>query len=428
MISLNNFNYLFIQSINQNVEEDNLVYNLLYFSYIFFFGTLFLTNDFFLPYQIFLFFAIPLSIMPIYISLYRNVAGTRQFKFELSLINPLKTLSVFRSHIFICACIFATVISFSSWLYPAPSAGWFLDFFKYLISILFFLAITSRIAGRSSRSMEIICAILCLIAAVNAALNVYAYFSSLPNLESFSVIRFSPSFGRAADHFPTTSALTYALFFGISCCLAIQRNSIISRIIASICGLIFLSALILTQSRGPLVASLISLIIIAFFSTPRLRETLVILIGLIASGFLLLPNVGISALQRGENARFEVWGKFLSLAILRPILGYGERIEFQVAIRNAEIIGHAHNIFISALVRGGIAACLSLIATIALALKYTTYYAKINFNFIPLCGIIIISISGMVDFDLIVFLSDWQWPSMWLVIGLAVSTEVSVRF
>lgn len=155
---------------------------------------------------------------------------------------------------------------------------------------------------------------------------------------------------------------------------------------------------------------------------------MVILIGLIASGFLLLPNVGISALQRGENARFEVWGKFLSLAILRPILGYGERIEFQVAIRNAEIIGHAHNIFISALVRGGIAACLSLIATIALALKYTTYYAKINFNFIPLCGIIIISISGMVDFDLIVFLSDWQWPSMWLVIGLAVSTEVSVRF
>ena len=406
----NKLNYSLIKLKDLNTEEDNLVYNLLYLSYICFFGTLFLTNNFFLPYQIFLFVVIPLSIIPIYIITYRNVAGARRVKFELSFINPFKTLSVFRSHIFICLSIYATVISFSSWLYPSPSVGWFLDFLKYLISILFFLAVTARIAGKSSRSMEILCAILCLIVTINAALNIYAYFLSLPKLENFSVIRLSPSFGRAPDHFPTTSALTYALFFGISCCLAIQSKAIITRIITSICGLMLLSALILTQSRGPLVASLISLITIAFFSSPRLRAMLIALIGGIISGFLLLPNIGISALQRGENARFEVWQKFLSLALLRPILGYGEKIEFHVEIRNAEIIGHAHNLYLSAFVRGGIVACLSLITVIALSIKYSINYSKFYANQIPLCASIIIAISGLVDFDLIIFLADWQWP------------------
>ena len=424
---LNKLNYSLIKLNDLNTEEDNLVYNLLYLSYICFFGTLFLTNDFFLPYQIFLFVVIPLSIIPIYIVTYRNVAGARRVKFELSFINPLKTLSVFRSHIFICTCIFATVISFSSWLYPAPSVGWFLDFLRYLISILFFLAISSRITGCSSRSMEILCAILCLIISINAALNIYAYFLSLPKLESFSVIRLAPSFGRAPDHFPTTSALTYALFFGISCCLAIQSKPIITRIITSICGLMLLSALVLTQSRGPLVASLISLIVIAFSSTPRLRETLIVLVGVIVSGFLLLPNIGMSALQRGENARFEVWSKFLSLALLRPILGYGEKIEFHVEIRNTEIIGHAHNLYLSAFIRGGIFACAFLIASIALSIKYSIKYANYCSNKIPLCAIITIAISGLVDFDLIVFLTDWQWPSLWFPMGLIMASEQKIK-
>jgi O-antigen ligase len=154
---------------------------------------------------------------------------------------------------------------------------------------------------------------------------------------------------------------------------------------------------------------------------------LIILIGGVVSGFLLLPNIGLSALQRGENARLEVWSKFLSLALLRPIFGYGEKIEFHVEIRNAEIIGHAHNLYLSAFTRGGIFACAFLIAAITLSIKYSLKYAKVYVNKIPLCAVTTIAISGIVDFDLIVFLTDWQWPSFWFPMGLIMAAEQKIK-
>ena len=424
MTYFNKLNYSLIKLNDLNTEEDNLVYNLLYLSYICFFGALFLTNDFFRPYQIFLFVVIPLSIIPIYIDFYRNVAGARRIKFDLSLINPLKTFAVFRSSIFVFACVYGAAISISSIMYPSPSIGWFLDISKYLASILFFLAISSRLTNQSKRDMEILCALICLIVTINAAFNIYLYFIHMPNIYDFTEIRFTPSLGRAPDRYPTTCALTYALFFGIASCLIIQNRTLVGRAIFLGSATVLLFATILTQSRGPLVASFLALTVISFFLSPKMRDIVILIIGLIVSGFLLIPKIGLHSLQRGENARFDVWKKFFALATSRPIFGYGERIEFHVEIINSEIIGHAHNIYLSALIRGGIIAFGALISTLILSLKYAIIYLKSDLNFIPFSAILTLAVAGCVDFDLIVFLSDWQWPSIWFVIALGISSEI----
>jgi hypothetical protein len=155
-----------------------------------------------------------------------------------------------------------------------------------------------------------------------------------------------------------------------------------------------------------------------------MRDIVILIIGLIISGFLLIPKIGLYALQRGENARFDVWKKFFALATLRPIFGYGERIEFHVEIINSEIIGHAHNIYLSSLIRGGIIAFIALISTLGLSIKYSIDYFKSDLNYIPFSAILTLAVAGCVDFDLIVFLSDWQWPSIWLVIALGISSEI----
>ena len=424
MTYFNKLNYSSIKLNDLNAEEDNLVYNLLYLSYLSFFGALFLTNDFFLPYQIFLFVVIPLSIIPIYIVTYRNIAGTWRVKFDLSLINPFKTLAVFKTKVFISACVYGVAISISSIIYPSPSIGWFLDISKYLVSILFFLAISSRLTNQSKREMEILCSLLCLIVTFNAAINIYLYFIHIHNIYDFTEIRFTPSLGRAPDRYPTTCALTYALFFGIASCLTIQNLTLLGRAIFFGSATVLLSAIILTQSRGPLVASFAALTVVSFFLSSKMRDIVILIIGLIISGFLLIPKIGLYALQRGENARFDVWKKFFALATLRPIFGYGERIEFHVEIINSEIIGHAHNIYLSSLIRGVIIAFGARISTLGLSLKYSIDYFKSDLNFIPFSVILTLAVAGCVDFDLIVFLSDWQWPSIWLVIALGISSEI----
>lgn len=424
---LTNLNNSVNKSDDLNSEGDNLIYKLLYLSYISFFSALLLTNKFFLAYEIFLIAVVPISMIPAYISTYRNVVGSRRFNLQLSFINPIKTLVVIRSHIFRCACLYAAAITFSSWLYPSPSVGWLLDLLKYFISILLFLAITARILGQSPKSMEIMCTILCVIVSINATINILTYFQALSKLGDFSIIRLTPSFGRVPDHYPTTSAFTYAIFFGISICLAIQSKQIITRIIISISSAILLAGIILTQSRGPLIAAILSLIIISFYLSSRLREILILTSGIIVSGFLLLPGIGVWAIQRGENGRLEVWHKFMSLALLRPFLGYGEKIEFHIALADGQIIGHAHNIYFNALLRGGVIACLALITITGFGLKYSIYFLKRTSSCIPMSSLLTLVIAGLVDFDLIIFLADWQWPSLWFIIGLLISSEVTIN-
>ena len=72
--------------------------------------------------------------------------------------------------------------------------------------------------------------------------------------------------------------------------------------------------------------------------------------------FLMTPKIGPAELERLDNHRLEVWARFIRLVGERPAFGYGERLELCVEISDGEILGHAHNIFISAFMRGGVLA------------------------------------------------------------------------
>lgn len=404
-------------------EEGNIVYKFLCINYVIFYMALFLTNEYFLAYKIFLFAIAPLSLIPLYVGFYPTENGSHKIFCKVSYVNPIRTFMVIKSNIFILASVYGLAITISSAIHPSFSYIWFIDIFKYLISILIFLSISYRISNSSPQSMEILCAVLCLIVSTNATINIFFYVLDLPSLDDWTKIRFFPRFGQSPDHYPTTSALTYAIFFSISSSILIQNKSYITRTITTIICIILLTVIILSQSRGPLIAILITLAIVSFFSSPKVRNSLLLINGLVLSIYCLLPTISTAAFQRGDNNRIDNWYKFLLLAIPRPIMGYGERIEFQVDLQNGQIVGHAHNIFISALIRGGTPACLSFIIIAILCLKYSLIFLKQTSNLIPFSAVLVLLVSGLVDFDLLIFLADWQWPSIWLVIALNITAE-----
>jgi len=143
--------------------------------------------------------------------------------------------------------------------------------------------------------------------------------------------------------------------------------------------------------------------------------------------FLMLPTIGSAAIERLDNHRIEVWQRFLQLAKERPILGYGERLEFFIEISDGANLGHALNIFISALMRGGFISVLCFVLAYAKSLLKTYEFARQFQNPIPLALILLIFSAGFVDFDQLFFLADWQWVSFWMPLGFAVACEMRLR-
>jgi O-antigen ligase len=387
-----------------------------------------MTNEFLLAYQSFIFVTVPLALMPIAFN------GTMQCgKLTLpgiifSWSNPIHTLCIVRSWVFFWTMTFGLILTLSSSINPYFSTTWTLNLIGYLISIALFILITARLSNDISDFYGSFFAVLSLAMSLNAVINIYLYIQDLPNLNSYVDFRLTPSFGVAPVNFPTVAGLTYATGLVGAGGVFVLEVSWRRKLIAIVSGLILFVSLCLTQSRGPLGGGLIALIIMFYVnSRSKLNHHLLALPLFLMLSFLLIPKVGALAITRADNHRFEIWRRFLDLALDRPIFGYGERLEVHLYISDGENLGHAHNIYISALLRSGVFGAISLLLSYILSIINTYRFTQICNNPIPLGMIILIVIAGLVDFDQLIFLADWQWISFWLPSGLAVATERRLR-
>jgi O-antigen ligase len=387
-----------------------------------------LTNDFFLAHHTFLFLTVPLALVPIEIDGGRKYGGLILPRIIPSWTNPIQTLSSAWSWVFLWTMIFGAVLVFSTAFSPSFSLAWLSALLGYLISIALFLLITARLSNQINDFYGSFITILSLIMSLNAAINIFDYFQALPDVSNYADVRLTPDFGVAPIHFPTVGAMTYATGLVAAGGLFAFESCWVRKLIAAGAALILFASISLTQSRGPLVGSLVALSVVFYFSVKNsLRQYLLAVPLFLMLSFLLQPKVGAFALARADNHRFEVWRKFLELALSRPVLGYGERLEIHLYISDGENLGHAHNIFLSSLARGGIFGAVSLLLSYVFSLIYGYKFARFYNNPTPLGLIIVVVIAGLVDFDQIIFLADWQWISFWWPIGLAIAAERRAR-
>jgi O-antigen ligase len=405
-----------------------MLIKLLYISYVVFFACLMLTNDFFLAYHSFLFVTVPLALVPIELDGEWNYGRLTLPRIIPSWSNPIQTISSAWSWVFLWTMMFGAFLIFSTAFIPNFSAAWLSALLSYLISIALFVLITARLANYITDFYGSFFTILSLIMSFNANVNIFDYMQALPSVDSFAEVRLTPDFGVAPIHFPTVAAMTYATGLVAAGGLFSLETCWVRKWIAGVSALVLFTSISLTQSRGPLIGSLVALSVVFYFSmTGAIRQYLLAAPLFLILSFLLIPKVGAFALARADNHRFEVWKRFLELALYRPVFGYGERLEVHLYISDGENLGHAHNIFLSALMRGGIFGVISLVFSYAFSVIYTYKFARFFNNSLPLGLITVILIAGLVDFDQIIFLADWQWVSFWMPLGLAVAVERRTR-
>jgi hypothetical protein len=398
--------------------------NLLFYNYVVFFVILFFHYNLVFAYNFFLYLVVPCALLPVECIANKNNKNYFIGLLKASLSGLRQTLEASYSFLFFLILTFCWLIVISTTFQPNFLIEWLFPILGYYFSVIIFILITARLANHYNNFINYFFILLPSIISINGLINLNHYLVSLSSLADITSYRFFPEIGIVPDHWPTTGAVTYAASLVIAVTMQVRTLNLYSRIILIISGSISYLLICLSQSRGPLIASVVSIFFSVLFTRlGKYKKIQMIITPLLVIAFLSIPLVGGYSILKGDNLRFEIWSRFIGLGMDRLFMGYGERLEFSIQLNNGDIIGHAHNIFISAFLRGGLGCACILIFTMLISLYKTLQYLLVTDNPVPFALILLIVISGIVDFDILVFLPNWQWLYFWLPIGLALGAS-----
>jgi|GEM_PF-1629779 len=141
-----------------------------------------------------------------------------------------------------------------------------------------------------------------------------------------------------------------------------------------------LAILLLTQSRGPLLA-----LVVAFFVGSLVARDfkMLIILTLIAAGIWILVSSGERffydlIITRGDSYRLEIFECVFKLIMEKMVFGHGMLMKFTCAMSNGTLISRTHNLFLAAWLYGGLTGLVLLVAFCIKALWYSSLYLVHN--------------------------------------------------
>lgn len=387
---------------------------------------MFFLDDFDLSNKFFIYLIIPIAILDFII-----LTGNPKLSGIIYTMNYSQFLIQFQkylsSKILIAAIFYLLSITLSSSFIPEPSLMWFKVIGLYsALPIMIFMIITMHLSLRINDFIYKLYLFLVPISALNAFINIYLYLYSLPSFESFKVNRMEPIFGLGIGYGATTSALTYSLFFIAALNLLSRVKGLMFFIIVS-SAITLLMATLLTNSRGPLIALVITTIFYFIFNKDSSKRILFAIFTVLFM-FFMIPQVRNQIINRGGTYRTEIWYKFISLASERFLFGYGEALKFSVIFGVGEKAVHGHNMLLNSLLHGGVIGLASMTYIFVGGLYNNFRFYLVTNNGIPFFLLLTIFLSGLIDYDLLVFPASWEWSTFWLPIALTAGGELITQY
>lgn len=306
------------------------------------------------------------------------------------------------------------------------------NIFLQLVPLLAYLVVINRLGVDFKNFSLWFVGILTVFAAISALLSLMFYATHIHTLNDILVTRMEIiPIGVATGTLTTHFGLIFSLFSIGALVILIESKSPPVKIFFVYLFVILFTAMLLAQSRGALLAFLVTLGIYFLASWRRLSTR-----GLVMAFFLTAALVGVTGfvmwpggrLGDDNGPRFAVWRQALELAGNNLSAGYGERDFFVPILGYSDaMIYHGHNIFINALLRAGTVGLVCMLAFILIGL-YQSLKVKRNFNDgLPLCLLLILTIAGLFDYDVVVRSKGWEWIAFWTVLGVVAAAESRLR-
>jgi len=236
---------------------------------------------------------------------------------------------------------------------------------------------------------------------------------------------------------PISSATVYGALFMLSAAAYLKETNKYLLFIYLMLSVIFVLEMLMTQSRGPQLALLLSAPLLFLVIKPveykRVYFTLILAVLLIVV-IALGTNFFESLFSRGFNLSFRdvIWKDSVNLSLEKPILGYGMGTEFQFVLPASELnswhensVSHSHNFILSTWLHSGAIGVILLLAIIyyALSICYnnkTEYFSVLGV--IMFFGIICLLTNGSYPISR----ANERWFVFWIPLAFILANSILI--
>lgn len=326
-------------------------------------------------------------------------------------------LPILKSGVFIASALFLLLIIGTSVLGGETPAPLLLKNLRYVAASLMFVVITAYVVREDGDVLRLLFLFLAPLSALSAVRDIVS--SSGLSIETLLSVRLQGVKGLSVYY----NSNVIGMMFAMPCVggAAVMASRTLMRwqyAMLSFSVLILLGAIMLTGSRGSLIAATAGIgVSILLSSNWRLSASIVALLVVAAGLALMTPLVG-ELLQRRDSLRLALWPVYLNMAMLKPWLGYGLAFDTQRTLPDGNVVMNGHNIFICALVRGGVFSALALGGIVLASLANAVQYYKRSGEFLALALLATCLVATAVDYEIIPTDLSYLYILFWLPVGI----------
>ncbi|MGD8615028.1 MAG: O-antigen ligase family protein [Gammaproteobacteria bacterium] len=281
--------------------------------------------------------------------------------------------------------------------------------------ILFFMALTAFLSGCEPKWFDVVLACAILIAAGNALLSILLW----EDLGNFTVSRLV---GLGTLREPNSAGAVYGLYGLLAIGWLGRTKSRPLKAALYLSGFVLLAFLLLTQSRGAIIAAVVGL---ALLLVLNLRDRpLIHLLALLASvavSLLLSPELDDRSLLRSLtwDIRLDFWADSIPHIADAPLFGSGYLSGLTV---HSDISGEEytnwHNSYLAALRDGGLIGLTLLLGFLAVALHRAWRIGRATGDYALLALLCFGLIYMLSNTDALITRPRELWPVLWFPLGL----------
>ena len=228
---------------------------------------------------------------------------------------------------------------------------------------------------------------------------------------------------------PILAALYYGAFASILCGYLVSRPFHWQRRVPAILAIgIIAIFILLSGSRGPLVAFLAMLAMAILICQYAWKRTLLVFLGLGCALFLTIFHSDLAqqidaVVADGFNNRFTIWNVALEYICQKPWMGHGSYSEFVGPVVNGQIMRHPHNIQMNLAYNWGVPAALLFIVISGWCLITVFQYRNQVLMAITGCLLVFGQIGMLTDTYSFLARPDMQWLMFFLPVALCTAWQ-----
>lgn len=331
---------------------------------------------------------------------------------------------ILKSNVFIGIVLFSFLIPVTSVLAGGTPAPLIEDATRYAFMVIAFAIVTADLVREDGEFPRMLMFGIALAATVAAAVDIDVFYSGY-SAHLILQTRLGGVQGLSMYYNSNVVGGIYAIpCVGAAAIVASRKLPLWQGVLFFACALILLIAIVLTQSRGSLVAALggigVSVLLSANWRQRIVVAALIVLIVAILAATPLLA----SALHRGDSLRLTLWPIYLKWAALKPWFGYGLAFDPRTTLPDGNEVMNAHNVILCAQIRGGILCAAALVWIIVSALErgWRSWW-RLGAT-APLALMCACVLATSVDYEILPSELGYPWLIFWLPITMCLGASL----